>query len=304
MDLSFFPLTLEAVDAAAAESRCLFIASDERPLTGLSGLADWRLAGRLSRLVRSGLLTGEAGEAVLTPPGSRLGFQKLFLFGVGPSEQAEEKLLEQISAAMRKLSQAGVQEAAMQLPARLSADTGIRALVDEAEGPARAMVFGADPQKLVVALSHAARGQRVSTPPPAAVKSPVPPPVAVKPAPPPPPVTPALQPRPPPAAALPKASPLSFAPQGGPPVAQFTPPPPPAIPAPSPLNFAPSPLQAVVAPPPRPPPATAAPEPPVKAPEPPAAVEERKPIPPPPQRYVPPPPKPHVFEKGKRRKKP
>ena len=72
MDLSFFPLTLDAMDQAAAESLCLFIAADERPLTGLSGLVDWRLTGRLSRLLRGGLLTGDAGEAVLTQPGTRL----------------------------------------------------------------------------------------------------------------------------------------------------------------------------------------------------------------------------------------
>lgn len=176
MDLSFFPLTLEAVDAAAAESLCLFIASDERPLLGLSGLADWRLSGRLSRLLRSGLLTGEAGEAVLTPPGARLGFQKLFLFGVGPAAQTEEKLAEQITSGLRKLAQAGVQEAALQLPARLSAEAGVRVLLEEPRGPRRAIVFGPEPQRLVAALAKVAR--RASAPPPLPEGSPP----AVKPA--------------------------------------------------------------------------------------------------------------------------
>jgi len=160
VDLSFYPLTLDAVDAAAAESLCLFIASDERPLTGLAGIADWRLSGKLSRLLRAGLLTGEAGEAVLTPA-TRLGFKKLFVFGVGPLGQPDDKLADRIGEALRKLGQAGVHEAAMQLPARISPDVGIRALVNEQQGPARAMVFGPDPQKLVAAL-----GRRVSNPPP------------------------------------------------------------------------------------------------------------------------------------------
>src|SRR5207245_10834356 len=64
MDLTFFPLTLDAIDQAAAESLCLFVASDERPLTGLAGLVDWRLTARLSRLVRGRQLTGEAGAGV------------------------------------------------------------------------------------------------------------------------------------------------------------------------------------------------------------------------------------------------
>lgn len=155
MDLSFFPLTLEAVDQAAAESLCLFIAEDERPLTGLAGLADWRLSGRLSRLLRSGALTGEEGEAVLTPPGTRLGFQKLFLFGLGTS-QDEASLMRRVAEGMRKVAQAGVQEAALQLPAKLSMDAGIRALVDEPEAPARTIVFTPEPQKMMAALSHAA----------------------------------------------------------------------------------------------------------------------------------------------------
>src|SRR6266446_3210351 len=48
----------------------------ERPLTGLAGLVDWRLSGRLSRLIRAGLVIGAAGEALLTPPGMRLAFKK------------------------------------------------------------------------------------------------------------------------------------------------------------------------------------------------------------------------------------
>ena len=362
MDLSFYPLTLEAIDQAAAESLCLFVAADERPLTGLAGLADWRLSGRLSRLLRSGLLTGDAGEAVLTPPGSRLAFQKLFLFGVGKTGQTEEELASRVAEALRKLAQAGVQEAAMQLPARLPIEVGIRTLIDELQGPGRALVFGPDPQKLVMALSHAAsRGSAqlerrvVKVPPP-------PPPVPVKP------VSPAVKPQRPPepraappapavakpaavpvAPAVPKASPLPFAPQRDVPAQQLpplTPPPPQSAPRATPLPFAPlaerlpsgptaapsaqlpvpsaplptraeplptaptpaeplptgpsaaPPIAAAATPTPAAPSAAAKPAAPAAA-----AAEEKRPAPPPSQRYVPPAPKPHVFEKGKRKKK-
>src|SRR5947207_15651096 len=89
MDLTFFPLTLDAIDQAAAESLCLFVSSDERPLTGLAGLVDWPLTARLSKLVRGGQLTGEAAEAVLTSPGPPLAFCKMFLFVSGPSDQSD-----------------------------------------------------------------------------------------------------------------------------------------------------------------------------------------------------------------------
>src|SRR2546422_9192849 len=87
MDLTFFPLTLDAIDQAAAESLCLFVASDERPLTGLAGLVDWRLTARLSRLVRGGQLTGEAGEAGPPPPGPRAPVPEKFPVGGGPERE-------------------------------------------------------------------------------------------------------------------------------------------------------------------------------------------------------------------------
>src|SRR5258705_12067782 len=107
MDLSFFPLTLEAIDAAAVESLCLFVASDERPLTGLAGLVDWRLSARLSRLLRAGLLSGDAGEAVLTPPGPRRGVQKLFVFRAGRSDHSEGTVVAHLGLPLRKARQAG-----------------------------------------------------------------------------------------------------------------------------------------------------------------------------------------------------
>jgi hypothetical protein len=156
MELSFSPLTLEAIDQAAAESLCLFVASDERPLTGLAGLADWRLSGRLSRLLRAGLLTGDAGEAVLTQPGARMGYRKLFLFGLGSSDQSEASLVLRIADALRQLVQAGVREAALHLPSRVSPEAGIRVLMGELQGPGRAVVFGSDPQRLAAALAKLA----------------------------------------------------------------------------------------------------------------------------------------------------
>ena len=178
MDLTFFPLTLDAIDQAAAESLCLFVTSDERPLTGLAGLVDWRLTARLSRLVRGGQLTGEAGEAVLTSPGPRLAFRKMFLFGIGPSGQTDEQLQGHVADALRKLAHAGVREAALQLPPRLSPEVGVRTLIEELQGSGRTVVFAHEPQKMIAALSKVARGQarveqrtvKVQSPPPPAAE--------------------------------------------------------------------------------------------------------------------------------------
>jgi Cytosol aminopeptidase family, N-terminal domain len=209
MNLSFLPLTLQAVDKVTAEALCLFVGEDERPLTGLAGLADWRLAGGLSRLLREGLLKGTEGEALLTPA-RRMPFGKLFLFGLGPLMQSEELLAARIAEAIRKLASAGVGEAALQLPQRLSPELGIRTLIDVV-APARAVVFGPDPALLVRALSVVANHGVVPTPERRVVKVPGPPPRAPTPHRPGPPERPSPSQRPQPLG-IPKAAPLPFTP--------------------------------------------------------------------------------------------
>jgi len=160
MDLSFYPLTMEAVDQADAEALCLFVAADERPLTGLAGLADWRLCGRLSRMLRSGIVTGAGGEALLTPPGSRLSFKKLFVFGLGDAA-SEDELATRMAEALRKLAHAGVRDAALQLPARLPPERGVRTLMEGEGALARALVFAAEPARLVTLLSQSSGAPQV-----------------------------------------------------------------------------------------------------------------------------------------------
>jgi hypothetical protein len=240
MELSFFPLTLEAVDQSAAEALCVFVGEDERPLAGLAGLADWRLSGGLSRLLRSGLLKGVQGEALLTPA-RRLPFHKLFLFGIGPQQQGEEELSACVVEALRKLASARVEDAALQLPARLSPEAGIRVLLDAEQAPARALVFGPDPAALVRALSQAARSRGTSAPPERrVVKVPGPPPRAT------PPPRPAPPPRQPPLD-TPKATPPASGP-ATPPPASAAPPPDVEAEGPRPMPYRP---QRYVPPPPK-----------------------------------------------------
>ena len=152
MELSYYPLTMEALDQADAEALCLFVSEEERPLTGLAGLVDWRLSGRLSRMIRAGLVIGADGEALLTPPGMRLSFKKLFLFGLG-SARSDEELAAKLSDALRRLAKAGVKDAALQLPARLAPEVGVRTLKDGDGTLLRALVFTPEPGKLVTSLS-------------------------------------------------------------------------------------------------------------------------------------------------------
>jgi hypothetical protein len=56
---------------------------DERPMRGFAGLLDWRLAGRLSALLVSGYVSGEAGEVLLVPGKPHVPFEKVLLVGLG-----------------------------------------------------------------------------------------------------------------------------------------------------------------------------------------------------------------------------
>ena len=71
--------------------------ADERPLRGAAGLCDWRLCGRLSRLLQSSRVAGKWGETTLYPPGKRLPLARLLLFGLGAADRFDEKAAHEAS---------------------------------------------------------------------------------------------------------------------------------------------------------------------------------------------------------------
>lgn len=90
MDLRFANPSLRKLDLFGTEVLVATLASDERPPHGLAGMVDWRLAGRLSRLIESGFATGVAGEVLLVPGKPKLPFDKVVLFGIGPVAEFDE----------------------------------------------------------------------------------------------------------------------------------------------------------------------------------------------------------------------
>lgn len=84
MKVDVLPAKFETVDALEADTLVLFVPEDVRPLTGLGGLVDWRLTGRLSRWLARSWLTGATGEKVLSPGLEHVAVGRLLAFGVGP----------------------------------------------------------------------------------------------------------------------------------------------------------------------------------------------------------------------------
>ncbi len=126
-------------DSGTSEALALSFFEDERPLRGAAGLADWRLSGRISRMVKSGRMTGARGEVtMLPPPGNRLGSERLFLFGLGASRPFEEREYRAATRRVRDvLARAGVSRYLAQPPGRatglISARRALELWLDEAE---------------------------------------------------------------------------------------------------------------------------------------------------------------------------
>jgi hypothetical protein len=119
MDVHFVPPDLRRLDQLKSEALSVPIFSDERPPRGALGLVDWRLCGRISRLIQRGQLTGERGETVLVPARPRLTFEKLFVYGVGRREDFDLELYDAtVERMLATLTRARVRASVLVLPGR------------------------------------------------------------------------------------------------------------------------------------------------------------------------------------------
>jgi hypothetical protein len=119
MEFRFVAPNLRSLDTTGAELLACAIWQDERPMRGVAGLLDWRLAGALSQLGRRGLLIGELGEVVFVPGRPRLAFEKLLVFGLGArSGFGEGTFRRVVSHLLRALEGLRVRRAVVELPGR------------------------------------------------------------------------------------------------------------------------------------------------------------------------------------------
>ncbi len=83
MTYRFVEPDLRRLDELSADLVVCTFFEDERPMRGLAGLLDWRLAGEVSARLREELATGISGDALLMPCSPRLPFDKLVVLGLG-----------------------------------------------------------------------------------------------------------------------------------------------------------------------------------------------------------------------------
>jgi hypothetical protein len=139
VDLRFTTPSLRKLDLAGTEVLVAALASDERPPHGVAGLVDWRLAGRLSRLIVSGFATGAVGEVLLIPGRPSLPFDKILLFGIGPRFSFDEAVYrEVIEKILGTLAGLRARTAVVELPGRhldrIGAERAAEILLESAGG--------------------------------------------------------------------------------------------------------------------------------------------------------------------------
>jgi hypothetical protein len=131
MSLSVLPLDLARWDESARDTLVLPVFKDDRPLRGAAGLADWRLCGRLSRLVKANKATADAGETLLLPPGRRLRFNRVMWFGLGDAKgYTDDRFRKDLAWILSVVTRAGVADWSIQLPGRASGLIGARRAIE------------------------------------------------------------------------------------------------------------------------------------------------------------------------------
>jgi hypothetical protein len=91
-------LSRDGVDALECDLLVTGIFQDERPIKGTSGWLDWRLNGRLSRLVMDKKLTGDWKETTLVPSGRRITPRMILLLGLGRTKEYSTLRLRELFA--------------------------------------------------------------------------------------------------------------------------------------------------------------------------------------------------------------
>lgn len=131
MSISVITLDLAKWEEAQRDALVLPVFRDDRPLRGAAGLVDWRLCGRLSRLLRAGKASGVAGETLLLPAGRRFRFSRILWFGLGEAKgYSEDRARKDLQWISKVTKAAGATDVTMQLPGRSMGLLGARRAVE------------------------------------------------------------------------------------------------------------------------------------------------------------------------------
>ncbi|SEU06110.1 M17 family peptidase N-terminal domain-containing protein [Stigmatella erecta] len=118
MSVSAHDIGLDGLDSlAGVDALCLFVAEDDRPLSGTAGYVDWRLCGALSRVLQQGFFQGAKADWLLLPSDGRMPFPRIFAVGLGRRRTLDAgSLADALADAARVLTKAKVESVALEIP--------------------------------------------------------------------------------------------------------------------------------------------------------------------------------------------
>jgi hypothetical protein len=131
----FLPVDLYRWDRGPASDAFIVpVWSDVRPLRGAAGLLDWRLCGRLSKMIRDGRFSGAVGEKLLLAT-NRIRWQRVLAVGMGESSSfGDEDLRQAMDACLEALRRIGGRSLAIAFPGRdidlIRPDRAMRGFLD------------------------------------------------------------------------------------------------------------------------------------------------------------------------------
>ena len=128
VECSHHPLRLEVLDdLPPLEALVVFIAENERPLVGAAGFLDWRMSGRLSRLLKSAFFTGAAEDQLLVTTEGALPIPRVFAVGMGRTGILQRERVDALlERAAEILNRAGIREVALELPPGAALEPEVR----------------------------------------------------------------------------------------------------------------------------------------------------------------------------------
>jgi hypothetical protein len=98
---------------------CLFNFEEKEPLRGITGLVDWRLLGKLSKLIIDDFFYGKQNETLLFLPGNRLPVQYVIVMGLGKKKDLTKQTASNaLSNMIVKTEQLKARQIIMTLPGR------------------------------------------------------------------------------------------------------------------------------------------------------------------------------------------
>ena len=119
VELAWAERDLRSLDRLAGEVVVCSAFDDDRPPRGVAGLVDWRLGGRLSRLMIESFLETSEGKMLLVPGRPRVPFEKIVIVGLGAREGFDEARYERaLDVVLRALADLQVRRLTIDLPGR------------------------------------------------------------------------------------------------------------------------------------------------------------------------------------------